>query len=636
LVNLSSCIEIGPGPIRRDLNIYVVGTGSVSPAGGKYTIGTKLDLQATPAAGWRFDHWEGGLTGSENPVTVELLDDLTVSAVFVEIPVNSTPACQNLTVTMTVNQHAVFDLVGTDSDGGQLTYSISTQPKHGGLLPNFPAVTYVPNRDYIGTDRLTYKASDGELESAAATVNFVIAPAGVTGWARSLGGVGIDQVNALVVDSTGVVYAAGHFSASVDFDPGPANAIRTSAGGTDAFVAQFSSDGDLVWIKTFGGAGNDTALGLAPDGSGGVYVAGGFSGKVNFETDGSADVRTSAGESDAFVCRFSGQGERLWTHTYGGSGDDRIYGVAAGVQGNVYLAGSFETSTNFDHGNPAGTATQSLGRLDGFLLKLNVDGTYLWVKTFGGSADDEILGVCTRGYERVSIAGYFSDIVDLAPGPMVHRVSSNGMDDIFAVTLTSNGDYVSSYSTGGIYSDRGLAIDCDESGNIYLSGWFSDTVDFDPGSSLDEHHAVGQADAFVVSYRDAGVYQWARTFGGAGSDQASSVLMDSDGNAYVAGSFSQQMDLGGEVRTSNGGTDIFFAKYAQDGSVVWADTFGGTGNDRAWAAGGIRLKNKEVYGGGCFQADVDLNPDPTSVQVHHAFGEPDICIFKLVNDTGAW
>lgn len=642
LLAVASCDPTG-GSSKVNLSVDTEGSGSVDPSWGRYQTGATITITATPKSGWKFDRWKGDLTGSDNPASVLAMSDLDITAVFTFVPTNSAPTAQDLTVTTSPNVPVAFSLVGSDPDGGTVDYSgIMTIPKHGSFSFAPPVVTYIPAADYVGTDRLDYRVSDGEFDSSPATVNLIVAPTGLTGWARSVGGAAAEQANAVAVGSSGSVFVAGHFSGSIDFDPGKANAIHTATGGTDVFVAKFTADGDLEWIRTFGGTGDAVALCLAGDADGGAYLGGYFTGTVDFGTAQASDLRTSAGKSDAFVSRLSADGDQIWTQVYGADGDDRIHGAAVDVNDDVHVVGSFEKEVDFDLEDSVGGKHKSAGLLDGFVLKLDSDGAYQWSARFGGAGDDEVVSVCANDFGRATVAGYFSDLIDLDPSGRTILRASKGKEDIFLVQLTRSGGYVWSYAAGGEFTDMPGAVVNDAAGNIYVAGSFVNTVDFDSGSRRVERSSAGKSDAFLVRLNDAGFYQWSRTFGGSGDDQATALATDADGNAYIAGFFTQTADFdpqgSSEKRTANGGADIFLTNLTSAGAHVWTDTFGGSGDDSIHAITGAGPKADDplIYAAGSFENDVDLNPDPNADQTHHAFSETDIFICKVRGDTGQW
>ena len=164
-------------------------------------------------------------------------------------------------------------------------------------------------------------------------------------WVKLFGGVGATtQPNDLAVGASGAVYVTGKFTGTVDFDPGPGVASRSSAGGDDIFAARLNADGTFGWASTAGAAGTDLGYSIAAAADGGAYLVGNFEATVSF---GSA-VLPSNGSSDAVVARLAPDGTFAWARRMGGTGMERGRGVAAfrdGTVDTVYVAGDFFSPT---------------------------------------------------------------------------------------------------------------------------------------------------------------------------------------------------------------------------------------------------------------------------------------------------
>jgi hypothetical protein len=165
----------------------------------------------------------------------------------------------------------------------------------------------------------------------------------------------------VAVDSSGNVYATGHFIGTVNFGAGNV----TSTGGYDVFVTKLNASGAHQWTTTFGGTSADDGYGVAVDSSGNVYTTGYFQGTVNF---GAGNV-TSAGSADVFVTKLNASGTHQWTTTLGGTNSESGWGVAVDSSANVYTTGYFQGTVDFGAGN-----VTSAGSTDVFVVKLNSAG----------------------------------------------------------------------------------------------------------------------------------------------------------------------------------------------------------------------------------------------------------------------
>ena len=172
-------------------------------------------------------------------------------------------------------------------------------------------------------------------------------------------------------------------------------------------------------------------------------------------------------------------------------------------------------------------------------------------------------------------------------------------------------------SLGGPKADYGQSITTDATGNVYVIGDFRGKADFDPGlgtfylsSCPCETSNPQKPDIFFAKYTKAGAFVWAKKVGGRGTDNSRAIAVDANGNVFIIGTFESTADFdpgeGTQNLTSNGGLDIFLAKYNSNGEFVWARNIGGAafdfGNSFSVSSTGI------VTIAGSFSGSVNFNP----------------------------
>ena len=195
------------------------------------------------------------------------------------------------------------------------------------------------------------------------------------------------------------------------------------------------------------------------------------------------------------------------------------------------------------------------------------------------------------------------------------------------------GDFDSAVRFGSTGNDVGNAITTDASGNVYTTGTFEGTVDFDPGAGVTNLVSAAFSDIFVMKTDSAGNFVWAKRMGGTSSDNASSIAVDGSGNVYTTGFFFGTVDFdpgSGTVNlTSAGGSkDIFVWKLDSAGNFVWAKRVGDTGNDDRGT--GITIDSSgSVYTTGSFVGTVDFDPGSGTVNLTSAGASMDIFVSKL-------
>lgn len=257
-----------------------------------------------------------------------------------------------------------------------------------------------------------------------------------------------------------------------------------------------------------------------------------------------------------------------WAKRAGAQAFDLGYGVGTDNAGNVYIAGKYELNASF--GN---VHVSCAGNHDIYLAKYSPGGAFLWVRTAGGSIGDYAHALAVDGAGNSYLTGEFETTTRFGGGAVA--LSSSGSNDVFAAKYDTNGNLIWAKKVGGgSGSDKGLGISL-SGGSLYITGNFQGGANF--GST---HLSVsGAHDIFIVKYTTGGDFQWAKKAGGSGEDEGFGISGDPGGNVYVTGYFTGTANFSGTSVSTNGGTDIFLAKYNSGGDLLWVKKFGGSAND---------------------------------------------------------
>jgi len=213
-------------------------------------------------------------------------------------------------------------------------------------------------------------------------------------WARSYGGSDSDAVTSIAVDGSGNPVIAGQFRSTANFGSGNV----TSAGGNDGYVGKYSgADGSNLWFKRFGDSRDQSANGVAVDGSGNVVVTGDFLGTMDF--GGSVQVGALGGSF--YIVKYNSTGTHLWSASYGAEiNGPHVAGVAVDATGRIVITGEMVTGIDFGFGWLLGQ-----GGNNAFVVKLDSNSTVLWAKRSSSSGDSGKSVTIDRSNNNIFVAG---------------------------------------------------------------------------------------------------------------------------------------------------------------------------------------------------------------------------------------
>jgi len=371
------------------------------------------------------------------------------------------------------------------------------------------------------------------------------------------------------LDAANNVYTTGYFQGTADFDPGPGVFNLTTSGfSDDVFISKLDVSGNFVWAKQIGGGSYDGGLSLALDSLGNIYTTGFFEGTADFDPGVGTFNLTPVGSHDSFILKLNSSGSFVWAKSIESTGGyNNVWSVVADAIGNVFLTGTFQGTTDFDPN--AGTFNfVSAGSDDLFISKLDSSGTLVWAKQIGGSLSEWGASIIIDPFNDLYISGRFSGAVDFNPGFGVFGLTSFGGEDIFIAKLDTSGNFIWAKNMGGAFNDGSQSITTDLAGNVYCTGRFENTADFDPNSGVANITAVGFQDIFILGLDSGGNYLWAKNIGGTAYNAGNSIALDLLNNIYTTGYFSGTNDFNTDAGVYNlasttGSYDIFVHKMNQ-------------------------------------------------------------------------
>ena len=332
---------------------------------------------------------------------------------------------------------------------------------------------------------------------------------------------------------------------------------------------------------------------------------------------------TNAGGRDIFLVKYDANGTVLWAKSAGGTSDDYGYGVSTDTNGNVLVTGYFESSSiTF-----GATTLTNAGNSDIFIVKYAPDGTVLWAKSEGGTSWDYGNSISTDANGNVLVTGYFQSSSITFGSTTLINTGSIYTDDIFIVKYDTSGNVRWAKSAGGTSYDSGRSVSTDTNGNVFVTGYFQSSSIIFGTTTLTN---AGNSDIFIVKYDASGNVLWAESAGGTSDDYGYGVSTDANGNVFVTGYFdSDTITFSSTTLTNAGASDIFIMKYDASGNILWAESAGGNSSDVGY--GGVSTDaNGNALVTGYFYSDTITFGSTTLTNA----GGPDIFVVKLDGITG--
>jgi hypothetical protein len=453
-------------------------------------------------------------------------------------------------------------------------------------------------------------------------------------WANQVGSTNADAGEEIVVDAAGNVYTTGAFQGTADFDPSAATFMLTSAGSADVFVTKSDASGNFIWAKRFGGTAEDIGLSIALDTDGHIYFTGYFQNTADFDPSAATSNLIAAGGYDIFVSKLDNDGNLIWAKRFGALSNDIAQKIVVDAAGDVYTTGYFQTVVDFDP-SAATFNLSSAGGFDAFVLKLSTAGNFVWAKRFGGGGRDEAASIAIDRNNNVYTIGSFESTADFDPSAATFNLVSVNYIDIFISKLDANGNFVWAKSMGGNRYDYGIGIALDANDNIYATGEFQATVDFDPSADTfrltsNGNTTTGPSNSFILKLDANGNFVWAKKIASSDSNTGYAVAIDANSNIYMTGLFRGLADFDPNSTvfnlTSAGNYDVFILKLDVNGDFIWAQRMGAASVDRGAS---IALDaNDNVHVTGSFQSTVDFDFS-SSIFNLTSVGSVDAFILKL-------
>ena len=303
------------------------------------------------------------------------------------------------------------------------------------------------------------------------------------------------------------------------------------AGDHDFYLVKLTAFGDVLWSRTYGGAGTEYGRDMVATADGGYVLVG-------------STTSSGAGGSDVFLVRVDSSGYELWSKTYGGAANDVGWSLRSTSDGGLIICGT--------------TSSSGAGFGDMYLIRTDASGNVLWSRTFGGPGGES--GVCVRptadgGFVAVGSTGSFGE----------------GYSSVYIARMTADGDSVWAGTYGGAGADFGYSVTVANDNGFIIAGATAPA-------------GAGYSDAYLIKTDSTGLLEWEETYGGGEDDRAYAVTESGDGGYVLSGITSS---------FGHGKVDVYVVKTNPIGQAVWQETYGGSQSDYSRAI--VRESGNDLF-----------------------------------------
>jgi len=329
------------------------------------------------------------------------------------------------------------------------------------------------------------------------------------------------------------------------------------------------------WGGRFGGNGEDVVLKMHVDAEGNSFTTGYFTLTADFDISDGVFELEGGDFYEAFVQKTDKDGNFVWAKRFGGESFDNGTDVTTDAAGNVYITGVYQETADFDPGEGEFLLTTS-GGLDIFVVKLDANGNFVWAKSMGGTEYEESAAIGTDALGNIYVSGYFFGEMNFDPGLSDFSLTPLGWSDGFVTKLNPDGTFVWAKQFGGEDFDLTLDMKVMPSGDLYFTGNFNGTADFDPDPAVEQNLTAAEEAGFLLHLTGDGSYVKAVNVGEAPDGfYLLSVDVDALGSAYLTGYFGGELSLGlvNGTETTLVAPDFYngvVLKLNPNGSTAWA------------------------------------------------------------------
>ncbi|MCH8555662.1 MAG: T9SS type A sorting domain-containing protein [Schleiferiaceae bacterium] len=443
------------------------------------------------------------------------------------------------------------------------------------------------------------------------------------------------EYQALGLAADGSLWAGGRFQSAVRVAPGSTTVLTTPRSNIQAAIwARYSTNLDTAWTVDTRSGGDDEIVKVRHDANGNIFVAGNFQGQINMDPNGSAPhFITAYDDVDGFLASYTPAGVLRWVTVLGGTGEDAITAMELDHAGNVLVGGYFLDAFYFPTANGFDTITAFPTGLfsprDVFMTKFDNAGNPLFGYRIGGSNTDNVFDIAVYPNNDYLIGGSFQGGFDFDPALAGQNTFTGNNTVGYFAKYNAQGVYQWNKLINGSSNQAVTAVTLDDSLNIFATGSYRNTTNFDLPNTFNLTSNFGGDDFFLAKYTEVGNLSWVKGIGGNQFERGFDVITDENGNVYATGIFGEVAVFEPSVPpltlTSNGSVDVFLISYNAQGNLRWVAPFGGVGYD---APRELLQIGDKIVSTGYFRDTVDFDPS-INVAQRVSFSGDDVYVHVL-------
>ncbi|HYD20314.1 MAG TPA: hypothetical protein VEB40_02475 [Flavipsychrobacter sp.] len=393
-------------------------------------------------------------------------------------------------------------------------------------------------------------------------------------WAKTITSTGAVFANQCAADPQGNLYTTGNFTLVADLDPGTGVANFDETQG-NTFLAKYDAQGNYLWAFQL----DANATNICVDNNGDVYISGNFDSTADFDPGTGTSLLTSANTFDAFVAKYDANGNYLNAFSIGGGSSETVAALEADNSGNIIITGDFSDTIDIDPGAGTQLLMSNSGNDDAFIAKYSASGNLVYGFKLSTSGTDRGFCLAVDQQDNIYAGGTFMSSMDFDPGAGTAIFTLPGINGYLA-KYDAAGNYLAGYAWDGTLYHVAL----DASGNIFLAGRMSDSMDADPGAGVAMIYFTGFNDTWLAKLDATGNHLYSKALFGNSQYQSNGLNVNGLGSAYLYGFMTDTVDLNpggsGGVFVAQGAQDAYFAKYDGNLALDNATSLASAGTDR--------------------------------------------------------